>query len=98
MSKRILATSADRSAFTLKELLTVVAAFAGGTYTMAKLALFPVLLAAACIVAGVYGALHNQISYSVSPEYFFAFKFHQFGIPEHLQNRIGASIVGCTAW
>jgi hypothetical protein len=61
---------------------------------MAKLALFPVLLAAACLVAGVYGALHNQISYSVSPDYFFAFKFHQFAIPEDLRNRIGASMVG----
>jgi len=61
---------------------------------MAKLALFPVLLAAACIVAGIYGALHNQISYSLSPDYFFAFKFHQFAIPEDLRNRIGASIVG----
>ena len=61
---------------------------------MAKFALFPVLLVAACIVAGTYGALHNQISYTVSPDYFFAFKFHQFGIPEDLRNRIGASIVG----
>jgi hypothetical protein len=61
---------------------------------MAKLALFPVLLAAACIVAGVYGALHNQISYSVSPDYFFALKFHQFAIPGDLRNRTGASIVG----
>jgi hypothetical protein len=61
---------------------------------MAKLALFPVLLAAACIVAGVFGALHNQISYTVSPDYFFAFKFHQFAIPDDLRNRSGASIVG----
>jgi hypothetical protein len=61
---------------------------------MAKLALFPFLLVAACIVAGFYGALHNQISYTVSPDYFFAFKFHQFAIPEDLRNRVGASIVG----
>ena len=61
---------------------------------MAKLALFPALLTSACIVAGVYGALHNQISFSVSPDYFFAFKFHQFGIPDVLRGRIGASIVG----
>jgi hypothetical protein len=62
--------------------------------SMRKLALFPVLLVAACVVAGVYGAVHNQISYSVSPDYFFAFKFHQFAIPEDLRNRFGASIVG----
>lgn len=59
-----------------------------------KLALFPVLLLAACLIAGLYGALHNQISYTVSPDYFHAFKFRQFAIPEHLQGRLGASIVG----
>ncbi len=61
---------------------------------MAKLSLFPVLLAAGCLIAGVYGALHNQISYTVSPDYFSAFKFHQFGISEGLRGRIGASLVG----
>lgn len=64
---------------------------------MARFALFPVLLAAACLVAGLYGALHNQISFTVCPDYFFAFKFHQFAIPEHLQNRLGAAIVGWKA-
>jgi hypothetical protein len=61
---------------------------------MVKLALFPVLLLAACLTAGVYGAMHNQLSYSVSPDYFQAYKFHQFGIPEALRGRVGASIVG----
>src|SRR5262245_51244273 len=61
---------------------------------MAKVALFPILLIAACLCAGLYGALHNQISYTVSPDYFHAFKFDQFGIPEGLRGRIGASIVG----
>jgi hypothetical protein len=55
------------------------------------------LLAAGCLVAGVYGALHNQISYTVSPDYFFAFKFHQFAIPDGLRGRIGAAIVGWDA-
>lgn len=61
---------------------------------MTRLLLFSLLLIAACVVAGLYGALHNQISYTVSPDYFFAFKFRQFAIPEGLQNRVGASIVG----
>jgi hypothetical protein len=61
---------------------------------MKKLALFPVLLVAACLVSGLYGSLHNQISYTVSPDYFYAFKFHQFGIPEDERGRIGAAIVG----
>ena len=61
---------------------------------MARLMLFPVLLVAACLSAGLYGALHNQISYTVSPDYFHAFKFHQFDIPQHLHGRLGASLVG----
>jgi hypothetical protein len=62
-----------------------------------KFVLFFVLLAAACVIAGAYGALHDQISYTVSPDYFFAFKFHQFEIPTHLQGRVGAAIVGWQA-
>jgi len=61
---------------------------------MAKIALIPLLLAAGCLVAGMYGALHNQISYTVSPDYFHAFKFRQFNLPVDLRGRIGASIVG----
>jgi len=61
---------------------------------MKKILLLPVLLVFACIVAGFYGALHNQISYTVSPSYFYDFKFDQFLIEPHLRNRLGASIVG----
>jgi MFS family permease len=61
---------------------------------MGKVVLFPVLLIAACVIAGLYGALHDQISYTVSPDYYHGFKFHQFDIPEHLQGRVGAAIVG----
>jgi hypothetical protein len=64
---------------------------------MAKIALFPVLLLAACLIAGVYGALHNQISYTVAPEYFHSFKFIQFDIPRNLHNRFGAALVGWLA-
>ena len=35
------------------------------------------------ILAGVYGILHDQISYSISPEYFTKFKFEQFGFVEY---------------
>lgn len=64
---------------------------------MQKLVLFPVLLVAGCIVAGVYGALHDQISYTVSPDYFHALKFQQFDIPSELHSRLGAAIVGWRA-
>src|SRR5947209_7401592 len=61
---------------------------------MEKVLLFPVSLCAACLIAGLYGALHDQISFTVSPDYYYHFKFHRFRIPENLQGRIGAGIVG----
>jgi hypothetical protein len=48
-------------------------------------------------MAGIYGFLHDQISYTVSPEYFTRLKFYQFNIPNSLHNRIGAGIVGVMA-
>lgn len=66
---------------------------------MAKLLLIPVLVVCACLIAGTYGALHNQVSYTVAPEYFTQFKFHQFRIAENLPHRVGAAIVGWfAAW
>lgn len=66
---------------------------------MVKLALIPVLFAIACLFAGLYGAVHNQISYTICPEYFTQFKFHQFDIDERYPVRIGAAIVGWhAAW
>lgn len=64
---------------------------------MVKLALLPVLIAIACLFAGIYGAVHNQISYTVAPEYFTQFKFHQFRIAEGTPDRMGAAIVGWNA-
>src|SRR5437773_893001 len=29
-------------------------------------------------IAGAYGAVHDQVSYTISPEYFTKVKFHQF--------------------
>jgi len=51
----------------------------------------------ACAIAGAYGAIHNQVSYTVSPDYFHAFKFLQFQFPESLRHRGGASLVGWLA-
>lgn len=52
------------------------------------------LVLIACMYAGLYGVLHNQISYTVSYEYFTKFKFNQFNIPATIQDRVGAGIVG----
>jgi hypothetical protein len=64
---------------------------------MGKVALLPLLLVLACLWAGLYGALHNQVSYTVSPEYFHKYKFIQFDIPEPLHGRVGAALVGWQA-
>jgi len=60
-------------------------------------AIWIVLLGAACVAAGLYGAVHNQVSYTISPDYFHAFKFKQFHVAPGLQNRVGASWVGWQA-
>ena len=61
---------------------------------MKKFLVLPLALIFACALAGLYGVVHNQISYTVSPEYFHEFKFKQFRIEPNFQNRLGASLVG----
>lgn len=64
---------------------------------MGKFPTFFVLMVVAALAAAVFGALHNQLSYTVGPTYFTAFKFDQFGIGEALPHRFGAAIVGIKA-
>lgn len=64
---------------------------------MVRLGLVVALFVIACLMSGVYGALHNQISYTISPEYFTEFKFEQFQISPILPPRTGAAIVGWQA-
>jgi len=56
-----------------------------------------------CLVAGLYGILHDQLTYTISPEYYTKFKFYQFGLMD-LGNeaifefpRLQVSIVGFLA-
>jgi len=50
------------------------------------------------ILAGIYGALHDQISYAVSPEYFTKLKFRQFWYADFgLGDRAFAGAVGFLA-
>jgi hypothetical protein len=58
---------------------------------------FLILLVLAVLGAGLFGALHNQLSYSVGASYFHDLKFGQFGISEDWQNRAGAALVGWRA-
>ena len=65
---------------------------------MKKLLVFVFLVVLAVLLAGAYGIVHNQISHTVSPEYFTKFKFRQFGLLGlRLPDRVRASIVGFLA-
>ncbi|MBK8465447.1 MAG: hypothetical protein IPL32_06410 [Chloracidobacterium sp.] len=60
-----------------------------------KLIVLFLLVIFGMVVAGMYGAIHNQISYTVSPEYFTKFKFEQFGLLDSdFPERVRASMVG----
>jgi len=62
---------------------------------MKKLLVFILLVLLAVCLAGVYGIFYNQISYTVSPEYFTRLKFRQFGyVNTPLPERVRASMVG----
>lgn len=64
---------------------------------LGKFPTFFALLALAAAAASVFGALHNQLSYSVGPDYFQSLKFAQFDIPATTPARIGAAQVGVLA-
>lgn len=62
-----------------------------------KFPTFFLLLIMAAGAAGVFGALHNQLSVSVGPSYFTGLKFAQFGIADTTGLRLGAAQVGVLA-
>jgi hypothetical protein len=65
---------------------------------MNKLLVFLLLVVLAIMLSGLYGMVHNQISYTVSPEYFTKFKFRQFGLVETpWPDRVRASVIGLLA-
>jgi hypothetical protein len=49
---------------------------------MNKFLVFLLLLILGPILGGIYGIIHDQITYSISDEYYTKFKFVQFGISE----------------
>ena len=49
------------------------------------------------LIAALYGILHDEITYTISPEYYTKFKFISFGIDEEMYNRWGAALVGVQA-
>lgn len=69
---------------------------------MQKFRLFIFVLIVTPLIASVFGIIHDQITYTISPEYYTRFKFIQFGlVPKGMElqmpHRIGALIVGIKA-
>ena len=59
---------------------------------------FILILFFSILIAGIYGVFHDQITYSISNEYYTFFKFNQFSISElAINNRIKVGIVGFLA-
>ncbi|KAF2334274.1 hypothetical protein [Flavobacterium daemonense] len=66
---------------------------------MIKILNFFLIIISSILIAGIYGILHDQITYTISPEYYTLFKFEQFGINQWgvSNERIKAGIVGFLA-
>lgn len=64
---------------------------------MGRIAVFAFLCFAAVIAASLFGALHNQVSFSIGASYFYDVKFTQFQIDRALPPRVGAALVGVLA-
>lgn len=67
-----------------------------------KLSIFIILVISSIFIAGLYGIIHDQITYTISNEYYTKFKFIQFELLDSadmkMKNpRIGVSIVGFMA-
>ena len=72
-------------------------------FKMKKIHAWLLILIIAPLTAGLYGMIHDQLTYTLSPEFYTKFKFHQFGLIEEgmnadIQNpRIKVAIVGFSA-
>lgn len=68
-------------------------------FMIKKFLLFILFVLLSILIAGIYGLIHNQVTYTIAPEYFTHFKFIQFDLPEYFtrDERMGAAIVGWRA-
>ena len=65
-----------------------------------KLLACVIFVAICTILAGAYGALNDQVTYSISPEYYTELKFEQFKLDREIVEsapRLAAAIVGIKA-
>jgi hypothetical protein len=61
---------------------------------MRKFGLFSATLFCSIILGGLYGIIHDQVTFSISPEYFTKFKYQQFGLKATGNDRINVAIIG----
>ncbi len=59
-----------------------------------KLFLFIALLAFSSLLGGVYGALYDQVTFSVCEEFFTKMRFEQYNIPETMSPRLAVALIG----
>jgi len=70
---------------------------------MKKFGTLIAIVIVACVLGGIYGMLHDQISYSISHEYYTKFKFYQFRLVQpgeaaaFPQPRLQVALVGFMA-
>jgi hypothetical protein len=70
---------------------------------MNKFWILLIILAIAPIIGGIYGIVHDQLTYTISPEYYTKFKFSQFGLINEGKEaifsspRVQVSVVGFLA-
>lgn len=65
-----------------------------------KIAAIFIIIILSIMIAGIYGILHDQTTYSISPEYYTKFKFIQFGLLESYDTPIRnlRLMVAVTGW
>jgi hypothetical protein len=66
---------------------------------MKKIGLLLQTIFISTILVASYGAIHDQVTYSISPEYFTVYKFDQFGFLEWGNNnpRLTTALIGVLA-
>jgi|JI7StandDraft_1071085.scaffolds.fasta_scaffold47991_2 hypothetical protein len=66
---------------------------------MKKFGVFILTIIISVLLASFYGAIHDQITYSISSEYFTVFKFDQFGFQDwgHQNPRLTTALIGVLA-
>lgn len=66
---------------------------------MKKLGIFILIIFISVLLASFYGALHDQITYTISSEYFTIYKFDQFGFSDWGNNnpRATTALIGILA-